>query len=657
MRRLALPVLLALLARPAVSQAPKITPAGDPSVRNDTIYKLAVNPADYTDDDYIYLLDDGVVRFEADGRGTRTYRQVIQVLTQDGAEAWGEQSFSYSSGSERLTINWIRVLKPTGEVISAQPAHEQESLAPVAFDAPVYSDQKVRRVTLSGVAPGTLVDWSYTIERLKPIVPNDFYSAWSVTTGLLTRRSRLILDVPASLTPRIQEQNIRFKRLEALTRGRRVYTWATKDVQKIEGEPFAASPNTLSVHIDIAAPIEWAELARWYAQLSAGRYTLTPGLETQLAEHVKPARTLEDSLRAVHRWVSQDFRYVSLSLGIGGYLPRLPAQVLETRYGDCKDKATLFIALVRRMGGGLKAYPVLLSSSGTADSTLPTMEQFDHMIAAVDRPEKDGGRIYLDLTSELTPYGELPPAEEGSFALVVHDDATFESVVLPGRPSTANRSDTQIVGELTADGMFSGRYTETKSGSLQYSLRSAYQRPFNKDEISRIAQALANGVFSGASGDSLRLFDGRDLLAKPAISLTVQNALVLSGGGSTRIFTLPNVMPNYNSLGLVAQLEQRKPRRFPIDIADVVGPLEIVAELRMTLPPGWKADLPADVTEKSQFGTYSAEYEQNGRELRVIRRMAGSKGTAPPESVDELITWLRAISKDDVRFIVLQPGK
>jgi len=184
MRRLAVPVLLALLARPSVSQAPKITPAGDPSVRNDTIYKLAVNPADYTDDDYIYLLDDGVVRFEADGRGTRTYRQVIQVLTQDGAEAWGEQSFSYSSGSERLTINWIRVLKPTGEVISAQPAHEQESLAPVAFDAPVYSDQKVRRVTLSGVAPGTLVDWSYTIERLKPTPkPEEYVSSAGLPRG------------------------------------------------------------------------------------------------------------------------------------------------------------------------------------------------------------------------------------------------------------------------------------------------------------------------------------------------------------------------------------------------------------------------------------------------------------------------------------------
>src|SRR5919201_3256620 len=118
MRRLCLAVVCLALTTRAFAQAPRITPSGDPSVKNDTIYKLAVNPADHPDDDFIYLLDDGVVRFEADGRGTRTYRQVIQILNQDGAEAWGEQSFSYSGGSEKLTVNWIRVLKPNGEVIS-----------------------------------------------------------------------------------------------------------------------------------------------------------------------------------------------------------------------------------------------------------------------------------------------------------------------------------------------------------------------------------------------------------------------------------------------------------------------------------------------------------------------------------------------------------
>jgi hypothetical protein len=657
MKSLALAALLGLVARPAITQAPRITTAGDPSVRNDTIYSLAVNPTDHPDDDYIFLLDDGVVRFESDGRGSRTYRQVVQILNQDGAEAWGEQSFSYSSGSERLTINWIRVVKPNGEVVSAKPAHEQESLAPVAFDAPVYSDEKVRRVTLSGVAPGTLVDWSYTVERVKPLVPGDYYSGWRVTNGVLTRRSRLLIDLPASVTARIQERNVHFKRLEVESHGRRVYSWATSDVKKIDGEPFAATPNSLSVHIDVGAPISWADLARWYAGLSAGRYVLDPALESQLAEHVKDAHTLDDSLRAVHRWISQDFRYVSLSLGIGGYLPRTPAEVLETRYGDCKDKATLFIALVRRMG--LTAYPVLLSASGSADSTLPTMQQFDHMIAAVDRGAKNGGRMYLDLTSDLTPFGELPPTEEGSFALVVHDDGKFEAVTLPESPSSANRAETRIIGELSADGHFTGRYTETKSGGLQYELRRAYARVFSKDELSRLSQALANGVFSGASGDSLTLFDGRDLRAKPQVSLAVHDAPVLStsGGGGTRIFTLPGALPNFASLGLASQLERRKPRRFPIDISAVIGPIETISELRMMLPLGWRAELPSNLSESSQFGSYSAEYAQDGRELRITRRMTGRRGTAPPDSVDALIAWLRAISKDDVKFVVLQPGK
>ena len=79
MRRLCLAVLLFAFAAPAFGQAPRITPSGDPSVKNDTIYKLAVNPADHPDDDFIYLLDDGVIRFEADGRGSRTYRQVVQM--------------------------------------------------------------------------------------------------------------------------------------------------------------------------------------------------------------------------------------------------------------------------------------------------------------------------------------------------------------------------------------------------------------------------------------------------------------------------------------------------------------------------------------------------------------------------------------------------
>ncbi|HEU0302591.1 MAG TPA: DUF3857 domain-containing protein, partial [Longimicrobium sp.] len=326
------------LAAPAAAQAPVITEQGDPSVRADTIYRLAVDPADYPEDDHVLLLDDGVVRLEADGTGTHTFRYVAQVLTQDAAENWGEISFGWDLKRERFRLNWVRVIDArTGQVISDRPVHDQESLAPVDFDAPVYTNQQTRRVSLGGVAPGTIVDYSYTTETVEPVLPGDFATTWSIHTGTHTLRSRYVLDLPAGYEPRIQEHNLTFRRREAERNGRRVYTWAVNDVPKVEPEPFMAlDSNKVYMGLAIGGRTEWADVARWYAGLAEGRYELTPEIEARLAEVVRDARTLDDSLRAVHRWVAQDFRYVSLSLGIGGYQPRTPAEVLRTQYGDCK---------------------------------------------------------------------------------------------------------------------------------------------------------------------------------------------------------------------------------------------------------------------------------------------------------------------------------
>ena len=648
MRTLVLTFALVAAAFPAVAQAPRITPAGDPSVKADTIYRLAVDPAKYSGDDYVYLLDDGVLRFEADGRGVRTYRQIVQILTREGAERWGEQTFGYVAGDERLTVNWIKVVRPDGSVISDKPTHEQESLAPVALEAPIYSDSKVRRVSIGGIAPGTLLDFSWSVERLKPTLPRDFYTGWRVTTGLLVRRSRLILDVPASLTPRLHEENWRYPRPVQTAGGRRVYTWAAADVPTIEPEPFAASPNSVYVGIRIAGTVSWGDIARWYAGLSRDRYALTPELEAKLRELVAGARSREDSLRAIHRWVAQDFRYVSLSLGLGGYQPRTPASVLETKYGDCKDKATLFIALAQRIGA--RAYPVLLRSTGGVERSLPSISQFDHMIAAVARP--DSGYIFVDLTSELTPWGELPPAEQGEFAVVVHPDGRGEEVTLPANPVTANRSEVRLSGELTADGVFTGRYTETQSGTQQYGLRGGFTRDFSADERRQIARAIANNVFQGAAGDSLELFNGRDLRATPRVSVWISGGRAAQSAGNQMILTLP--LQNYANASLVSDLESRDVRRFPIDVADVIGPSENVSELRLRLPEGWKARLPDGVTAESEFGTYRAEYRQEGRDLVIVRRMAGRKGVEPPAKIAALVAWLRAVAKDDIKYVILE---
>ena len=640
-------------ALPAAAQAPVITEQGDPSVRADTIYRLAVDPADHPEEEHVLLLDDGVVRMEADGTGSRTYRYVVQVLTSDAARNWGEVSFGWDRKRERFRLNWVRVVDAkTGRVISDKPVHDQESLAPVDFDAPVYTDRQTRRISLGGVTPGVIVDYSYTTETVEPVLKGDFLSGWSIHTGVPVMRSRYVLDVPADFQPRVQEHNLTFRRREVVRNGRRVYSWLVNDVPKIRAEPFMAlDSNRVYMSLDVGGRTEWDEVSRWYAGLSADRYTLTPEIEARLAEVVKDARTLEDSLRAVHRWVAQDFRYVSLSLGIGGYQPRTPEEVMRTQYGDCKDKATLFIALARRMG--VNAHPVLLNSYGGGDRTMPSVSQFNHMIAAVERP--GGGYTYLDLTAELIPWGEVSPGYEGGFGLVVHPDGRGEEVTFPLSDPAANRAESVVAGELKEDGTFTGSFTTSTTGSLQYRLRSAFSSRISPRDRQEITRGMAQNVFEGARGDSLEIFDGKDLGVQPRTRVWLSGGRAATPSGGSLILTLP--FGNGSSRQLIAELEaQDEPRRFDIDVADVIGPVQTVTEYRVILPEGYRARLPQNVTAESTFGRYTAEFTQEGRELRVVRRASGRRGVEPKERLPELLAFLREMSRDDVLFIVAEPA-
>lgn len=632
------------------AQAPKITPKGDPSVRTDTIYSLSVKAEDNPEEAFVYLLDDGVVRYETDGRGSATYRQVVQILKEEAAEQWAEQSFSYNPEREKLTVNWIRVVKPNGEVVSAKPAIEQKSDVAASTVNPVYEKRKVLRYSLTGVAAGTLVDWSYTRERLKPYLPGDFSDSWSVTTGRTTRRSRYILDLPAAMTPHIKEHALNFARITREAGGRKVYTWATKDLPRIRPEPFAADSNDIYMNVAVSAPIEWKTIGSWYAGLARDRYAISPDMRKALDTVVARAKTGDDSLRAIHRWVAQDIRYVSVALGIGGYQPRTPAAVFTSGYGDCKDKATIFVALARTLG--MTAYPVLLNSGGGVDSTMPAVEQFNHAIAAVRR--QDGRYLFLDLTSELTPVGALPFGEQGEFALVVHDDGLTEQVRLPKDSLDANSTEIHVIGDLSADGKFNGRYWENARGARQYGLRGIFSSPLDSTRRAELSRAIATRFFRGASGDSLVGFDGKNLQVEPNVSMRVRNGQASRRSGDTDILSIPIGALSGWAENMVNSLDDRGERKFPIEVADLIGPVRTLSEFRVTLPEGWKARVPQDVVVNGPFGLYESKYAQTGRELVVSRRLRGATGVLPKERISDLTDFLRQVATDDVRFIVIE---
>lgn len=616
---------------------------------SDSIYSLAVDSTKYPQEPIVWLLDYGAVKREADGTGSTTFRTVTQVLKQSAVARYQEQSFSYSPGHERFTLNWARVLSAKGEVISEAPTHVQDSDIPAQRGDPVYSDRKVKRVSLTGVAPGTIVDVSYTKEELKPFLKSDFLIPWRLTPGNPVMRSYFQADFPASMKLHVREQNLNFKRTDETQGGRRTITWATRDIPKSTPEAFSPDSLLAGMYIDISGPVEFADVARWYAANARDRYVPTPALRSKVAELVKGASSLDDSIARVHKWVAQDIRYVSIALGLGGYQPRLPDSVMKTGFGDCKDKATLFITAMKLFG--VKAYPVILNSFGRVRETVPSISQFDHVIAAYDRK---GRRQFVDLTAELYRIGLLPSNYQGAFGLLVQEDGSSEAVRFPAFAPGDNTLRVRVTGNLSEDGKFDGWFEQTGTGSGETVLRGMARLLADSAAKDGFRNFIARRFVRSGQGDSLETFAATDFSARPVIRVRIAKGQSADKSSETMMI-LPMPFGGDAALsGMVSNLEKLPKRVSPIDVHYLVPPIASVEEFEISLPTGWKAKLPSNVSVDGIAGTYSATYAQEGNILRIRKSRRGTTGVVGPEKMPDVIAWLRSAAKDDARFIVLE---
>jgi len=144
----------------------------------------------------------------------------------------------------------------------------------------------------------------------------------------------------------------------------------------------------------------WSDVSKVMAPLYGTEGLITPGgdLAAQLAAVKSAATPMERAQRAL-RIVQDQVRYLLLGMNGGNYVPQKPEDTWKLRYGDCKAKTLLLLALLR--GSGIEAEPVL-ASSGAGDfvpDRLPSAAAFDHVLV---HAVIDGQDLWLDGTGSGT---------------------------------------------------------------------------------------------------------------------------------------------------------------------------------------------------------------------------------------------------------------
>jgi hypothetical protein len=151
---------------------------------------------------------------------------------------------------------------------------------------------------------------------------------------------------------------------------------------------------------------DWAALSRHFAPLYSKAATLSADSmvrrEASLiaAAHKSPLERASSALNLVQ----QNVRYIYVGLNGGNLIPATAEETWQRRYGDCKGKTALLLALLAQLG--IDAEPVLVNSSGAddgLDQRLPIPQLFDHVLV---RAHIDGNLYWLD--------GTLPPVASPS---------------------------------------------------------------------------------------------------------------------------------------------------------------------------------------------------------------------------------------------------
>ncbi|MEL7217327.1 MAG: DUF3857 domain-containing protein [Pseudomonadota bacterium] len=121
-----------------------------------------------------------------------------------------------------------------------------------------------------------------------------------------------------------------------------------------------------------------------------------------------PGTDLERAVAALEL-VQEDIRYLLNGLDGGNYLPQDVATTWEKRYGDCKAKTLILLAILAELG--IDSEPVLASTNRgeIVPTSLPLPGAFNHVLV---RANIDGQQYYLDGTSlgaNIDVVGNVPP--------------------------------------------------------------------------------------------------------------------------------------------------------------------------------------------------------------------------------------------------------
>jgi lipoprotein NlpI/transglutaminase-like putative cysteine protease len=343
-----------------------------------------------------YVLVDEQVRL--DGVATAYHGRTIAAINDaSGLDAASQIELEFDPSYQALAFHHLVVVRGSQRIDKLDPQRVRFLQREPQLEKRMYDGRVTASIVLDDVRVGDRVELAYSVKGMNPVFEGRYSGqAWMVSLRgpAAEWRYRVLVPRGVELQHRSGSRDIALSTRQ-LDGGVRELQFVRKAVPRFHYAPGTPALAGMRDVVQFSEYRDWADVAQWGARLFAEPDGATPKLDAKAAEIARAAPGPEAQALAALNFVQTEIRYFGMELGANTHRPTPPEQVLAQRFGDCKDKTLLLLALLRRLGIEGRPGLVSLRYLEQSDRLLPSPMAFDHVIARVDVA---GGTYWLDGT-------------------------------------------------------------------------------------------------------------------------------------------------------------------------------------------------------------------------------------------------------------------
>jgi len=601
------------------------------------------------------LLEDKLLTVGADGVITERYRQVIKILRPQGRN-YAHPAAWFNKDHKLLSFH-VWSIGPDGHQYTLKDNQIFES--GTENWGILYDDVRFKSAEVPGSDPGGIVAYEYT--KQIPMYSGD--ETWEFQNPIPTVRSVFEIDLPQGWQHRALWHG--YTSVEPVEVSPNHFRWELDNIPGIDLDsvPMAPAEEALAGRMEVyfsANPLPdgpqlWTRIGEWYTGLAAPQSEGQADVATASRALTSANADFMNRIQKVATFMQQQIRYVGIEIGIGGFVPHPAEEVYRNRYGDCKDKVTLMIAMLDAVG--VRATWVMVDTNrGVVDPKVPSL-MGDHMIAAIEIPKgyenpalkavvtaKTGKRyLIFDPTNPYVPIGLLPTYLQGSYGLLMAG-ADSEAIALPVLKPGSDTVNRTAAFTLSADGSLTGSVTVKRLGASSDDLRHFYAMSSPDDRLKGVEDSLRSD-FSAFTVGTENVENVQDLDQQLILHYDVTASSYAKHAGSLLL-----VRPRVVSSDAIPLADTS--RKYPIEF-DGTGDWRDSFDVK--IPAGYTVDdLPDPMTVDTGFASYHSDVKADGNVLHYSREYIVKKLELGANEYPELRDLESKIYTDENRDAVLK---